>query len=110
MGTAAASAGAAGPSEGLRAGRSSWRTKPEYPAASGRHDHATFGSGTTRQSDDRTRSQTTCYVRRGTGRVEDLTIIFERFFLAQLTAVKERRKQPFESAVTSSFFESSVTL
>ena len=45
MGTAAASAAAAGPSEGLRAGRSSGRTKPEYTAASGRHDHATFGSG-----------------------------------------------------------------
>ena len=40
MGTAA---GAAGPSEGLRAGRSSGRTKPEYTAASGRHDHATTG-------------------------------------------------------------------
>ena len=53
MGTAAASAGAAGPSEGLRAGLSSGRTKPEYPAASGRHDHATFGSEPTRQSDDR---------------------------------------------------------
>ena len=53
MGTAATSAGAAGPSEGLRAGRSSGRTKPEYTAASGRHDHATFGSGPTRQSDDR---------------------------------------------------------
>ena len=53
MGTAAASAGAAGPSEVLRAGRSSGRTKPEYTAASGRHDHATFGSGPTRQSDDR---------------------------------------------------------
>ena len=53
MGTAAASAGAAGPSEGLRAGRSSGRTKPEYPAAGGRRDHATFGSGPTRQSDDR---------------------------------------------------------
>ena len=53
MGTATASAGAAGPSEGLQAGRSSWRTKPEYPAASGRHDHATFGSGPARQSDDR---------------------------------------------------------
>ena len=25
----------------------------EYTAASGRHDHATFGSGPTRQSDDR---------------------------------------------------------
>ena len=43
MGTAAASAGTAGPSEGLRAGRSSGRTKPEYTAASGRHDHAIFG-------------------------------------------------------------------
>ena len=43
MGTAAASAGASGPSEGLRAGRSSGRTKPEYTAASGRHDHATTG-------------------------------------------------------------------
>ena len=53
MGTAAASTGAAGPSEGLLAGRSSGRTKPEYTAASGRHDHATFGSGPTRQSDDR---------------------------------------------------------
>ena len=53
MGTAAASAGAAGPSEGLRAGRSSGRTKPEYTAASGRHDHTTFGSRPTRQSDDR---------------------------------------------------------
>ena len=53
MGTTAASAGAAGTSEGLRAGRSSGRTKPEYTAASGRHDHATFGGGPTRQSDDR---------------------------------------------------------
>ena len=53
MGAAAASARAAGPSEGLRAGRSSGRTKPEYPAASGRHDHATFGSGPTRRSDER---------------------------------------------------------
>ena len=52
MGTATASA-AAGPSEGLRAGRSSGRTKPEYTAASGRRDHATFGSGPTRQSDER---------------------------------------------------------
>ena len=52
MGTAAASAGAAGPSEGLRAGRSSGRTQLEYPAASGRHDHATSGSGPMRQSDD----------------------------------------------------------
>ena len=52
MGTAAASAGAAGPFQGLRAGLSNGRTKPEYSAqytaASGRHDHATFGSGPTR--------------------------------------------------------------
>ena len=53
MGTAAASAGAAGPSEGLRAARSSWLTKPEYTAASGRRDHATFGSGPTCQSYER---------------------------------------------------------
>ena len=53
MDTAAASAGAAGPSEELRAGRSSGQTKPEYTAASGRRDHATFGSGPMRQSDDR---------------------------------------------------------
>ena len=38
---------------GLQAGRSSERTKPEYTSASGRHDHATFRSGPTRQSDDR---------------------------------------------------------
>ena len=53
MGTAAAPAGAAGPSEGLRDGRSSGQTKPEYTAASGRRDHATFGAGPTRQSDER---------------------------------------------------------
>ena len=53
MGTAAASAGAAGPCEGLRAGRSSGRTKSEYTAASGRRDHATFGTGPTRRSDER---------------------------------------------------------
>ena len=73
MGTVATSAGAAGPSEGLRAGRSSGRTKPEYPAASGLRD---YGSGPTTG----TRSQTTCYVRRGMGRVVHCTII-ERFFL-----------------------------
>ena len=53
MGTAAASAGAAGPSEGLRAGRSSERTQQEHPAAGGRRDHATVGSGPMRQSDNR---------------------------------------------------------
>ena len=53
MGTAAASAGAAGPSGVLRDGRSSGRTKQEYTAASGRRDDATFGSQPTRQSDDR---------------------------------------------------------
>ena len=68
MGTAAAFAGAAGPSEGLRAGRSSGQTKPEYTAASGPRDH---GSGPTTG----TRSQTTCYVRRGTGRVVHCAII-----------------------------------
>ena len=53
MGTAAASAGAAGPSEGLRAGGSSGRTKPEYTMASEQRDHATFGIGLIRQSDER---------------------------------------------------------
>ena len=53
MGTAAASAGAAGPSEGLRARLSSGRAKPENPAAGGRRNQATFGSGPTLQSDDR---------------------------------------------------------
>ena len=53
MGTAAASVGAAGPSEGLRAGRSSGRTKPEYTAARGRRDHTTFWSWPTRQSYER---------------------------------------------------------
>ena len=62
MGTAAASAGAAGPSEGLGAGRSSGRTKPEYTAPSGRHDHTTFGSGPTRQSDVRD-SEPDCLLR-----------------------------------------------
>ena len=66
MGTAAASAGAAGPSEGLRAGRSSGRTKPEYPAASGRRGHATFGNGPTRQSDDSDRDSEPDYLLRPT--------------------------------------------
>ena len=69
MGTAAASAGAAGPSEGLRAGRSSGQTKPEYTAVSGRHDHATTGAGRRVSPTTGTRSQTTCYTRRGVGRV-----------------------------------------
>ena len=69
MGTAAASAGAAGPSEGLRAGRSSGWTKPEYTAPSGRHDHATTGAGRRVSPTTGTRSQTTCYTRRGAGRV-----------------------------------------
>ena len=43
---------AAGPFEGLLAGRSSGQTKPEYTAVCGRRDHAPFGSGPMRQSDD----------------------------------------------------------
>ena len=71
MGTAAraASAGVAGPSEGLRPGRSSGRTKPEYTAASGRHEHAATGAGRRVSPTTGTRSQTTCYVRRDTSRV-----------------------------------------
>ena len=80
MGTAAASAGAAGPSEGLRAGRSSGRTKPEYTAPSGRHDHATTGAGRRVSPTTGTRSQTTCYTRRGAGRV--LFIIRATVFLS----------------------------
>jgi hypothetical protein len=38
-------------------GRSSGQTKPEYTAASGQRDHATFGSGPTRQSDERDSEQ-----------------------------------------------------
>ena len=66
MDAAAASAGAAGPSTGLRAGRSSERTKPEYPAASGRRDHATFGSGPMRQSDSDDRDSEPDYLLRPT--------------------------------------------
>ena len=50
--------------------------KPEYTAASGPR---TFGSGPTTG----TRSQTICYVRRGTGRVVIINYSFERFFLGQ---------------------------
>ena len=53
MGTAAASAGAAGPSEGLRAGRSSGRTKPGVHRAERTTRPCDYGSGPTRQSDDR---------------------------------------------------------
>ena len=94
MGTAATSAGAAGPSKGLRAGRSSGRTKPEYTAASGRHDHATTGAGRHVSPTTGTRSQsrqTTFYVRRRTGRVPGsgtLLIIYSALlFTAQVTEV-----------------------
>jgi hypothetical protein len=63
MGTAAASAWAAGRPDGAAGG-----LKPEYPAASGPRD---YGRGPTTG----TRSQTTCYVRRGTGRVVPLLIL-----------------------------------
>ena len=60
--------------------------KPEYTAASGPR---TFGSGPTTG----TRSQTTCYVRRGTGRVIIIDLIFSRFFLTigQPIAVSDHR-------------------
>ena len=51
MGTAATSARAAGPSEGLRAGRSSGRTKAGVHR--GERKTRDYGSGPTRQSDDR---------------------------------------------------------
>ena len=88
------SSGAAGLSQGLRAGRSSGRTKLEYTGASGRHDHVTFRSGPTRQSDDRDSEPDYLLrpTRHGPGGV--INDQFERFFLVQLTAVEERRKQP----------------
>ena len=56
------------------------RTKPEYPAASGRRDHETFGSGPTRQSDDRDSEPD--YLLRPTmhGPVGTLLIIAHSFF------------------------------
>ena len=75
MGTAAASAG---PSEGLQAGRSSGRTKPEYTAASGRHDHVTFGNGPTRQSDDRDSEPD--YLLHPTRRGQGISYFGQRFF------------------------------
>ena len=53
MGTAAASAGAAGPSEGLRAGRSSGRTEAGVHRAERTTRPRDYRSGPTRQSDDR---------------------------------------------------------
>ena len=69
MGTAAASAGAAGPSEGRLAGRSSGRTTTEYTAASGRHDHATFGGGPKSQSRDSEPDYLLCPTRHGPGTI-----------------------------------------
>ena len=40
-----------------------------YTAPSGRHDHATTGAGRRVSPTTGTRSQTTCYTRRGAGRV-----------------------------------------
>ena len=69
--------------------------KLEYTAASGRHDHATTGAGRRVSPTTGTRSQTTCYVRRGTGRVVHCAII-ERFFLTmgQLIAAWNQRLNP----------------
>ena len=66
MGTAAASAGAAG-------------LKPEYPAASGQRDHATFGSGPTRQSDKRDSEPD--YLLRQTRYGAGGTLLIAHFFL-----------------------------
>ena len=68
--------------------------KPEYTAASGLR---TFGSGPTTG----TWSQTTCYVRRGTGRVVHCTII-EQFFLS-LFSLKSSGPT-FESALLNDNF------
>ena len=58
--------------------------KPEYTAASGPR---TFGSGPTTG----TRSQTTCYVRRGTGRVI-INDSFEWFLLGQPSAFRTEQR------------------
>ena len=101
MGTAAASAWAAGPSKGLRAGRSSGRTKPEYTAASGRRNHATFGSGPTRQSDDRDSEPD--YLLRPTRHGPGGTLLdYSAFpFRAQVTENTVGTKHPKDIAETS---------
>ena len=101
MGTAAASAGAAGPSEGLRTGRSSGRTqaKPEYTAASGRRDHATFGSRPTHQSDDRDSEPDYLL---GTGRVVQCLIIAHSFLVRCHRAAVGTSIQKGSSLTTSS--------
>ena len=70
--------------------------KPEYPAASGPRD---YGRGPTTG----TRSQTTCYVRRGTGRVVHCTIYYAVLFIVgQLVEARDHTK--FESALLNDIF------
>ena len=95
MGTAAASTGAAGPSEGLRAGRSSGRTKPEYTAASGRRYHTTFGSEQTRQSDDLDSEPD--YLLRPTRHRQGMILQFrQRFFLPDNHDIAVSDRKGFE--------------
>ena len=75
MGTTAASTGAAGPSEGLRARRSSRRTNLEYPRQADDGTTRPSGAGRHVSPTTGTRSQTNCFVRRGTGRVVHCLII-----------------------------------
>ena len=81
MGTAAAPAGAAGPSQGLRAGWSSGRTEAGVHRGE-RNTHLQERAGDRDSEPDYLLRPT----RHGPGGVF-LTIMFERFFLAQLTAV-----------------------
>ena len=100
MGTAAASAGAAGPSQGLRAGWSSGRT--EAGVHRGERDHAPSGAG--RRPGLGARLLATSDEARAGWFVNDQ---FERFFLSQLAKLGTD-EATFESAVTISFFESIV--
>ena len=81
MGTAAASAGAAGPSEGLGPdGAAGGLSRSTPRRADDTTTLSTTGAGRRVSPTTGTRSQTTCYVRRGTGRVVHCSII-AHFFL-----------------------------
>ena len=85
------------------------RTKPEYTAASGRRDDATFGCGPTRQSDDRDSEPD--YLLRPTRHGPDGTIAdFSAFlFRAQVTDIGQDLSDSKESSSTPTLEESDVT-
>ena len=102
MGTAAASAGAAGPSQGLRAGWSSGRTE----AGVHRGERPTH---LRERADDRDSEPDYLLrpTRHGPGGINDW---FRTVLFSSADSSWGTTQEPFESAVTSSFFESSVTL